>query len=91
LKEANNTIETIKSKNPAQYEFILGELQKASLETDPDKRAQKIEGIRLAQQTLMKEGELTDDVIGLIFLRGEALNTFESIKKQRNITSFRGL
>jgi hypothetical protein len=91
LKEANNTIETIKSKNPAQYEFILGELQKASLETDPDKRAQKIEGIRLAQQTLMKEGELTDDVIGLIFLHGEALNTFESIKKQRNITSFRGL
>ena len=91
LKEANNTIESIKSKNPAQYEFILGELQKASLETDPDKRAQKIEGIRLAQQTLMKEGELTDDVIGLIFLRGEALNTFESIKKQRNITSFRGL
>ena len=91
LKEANNTIEAIKSTNPAQYDFILGELQKASLETDPDRRAQKIEGIRLAQQTLMDEGELTDDVIGLILLRGEALSTFESIKKQRNITSFRGL
>jgi hypothetical protein len=91
LKEANNTIEAIKSKNPAQYEFILGELQKASLETDPDKRAQMIEGTKLAQQMFMSDGELTDDIIGLILLRGEALNTFENIKKQKNIASFRGL
>jgi hypothetical protein len=91
LKEANNTIETIKSKNPAQYELILGELQKASLEPDPDKRAQMIERTKLAQQRFMADGELTDDIIGLILLRGEALNTFENIKKQKDIASFRGL
>jgi hypothetical protein len=93
VKEYNNTIEAVRSQNPEVYQKIIGRLAKASQETDPVKRQVMIDAIRKEQQQLQAEGLLDagTDILGLIEGRGQAINTYEDVKKKRNLTSFRGL
>ena len=83
-------LEAETSKNPAFVGEIMNVLTQAANAESPEKQQAMFDYAREIQQSLIAEGKLDSDILGIIEERGRLQTLFDEVKKRKDITSFRG-